>query len=119
MTTYTVYNPSSGTVYERGVTAEEAMHTILTYDGYRYEIRRGEITGTPTWDLWHSSGSENSFGGARRMVKTVVFSMEEDEKAARADIAQQVINAGWERLPECVSDEDYDLYHAPVEDEQP
>lgn len=118
MTTYTVYSAEHGSVYGRNLTAEEAMSKLLTHDGYRYEIRKGEYKGEVCWELWHSDGSQNSTRGARHMVKTVTFSFEEDEADATQEIAEEVIKAGWSRMPECMADEDYDAMQAEVAREQ-
>jgi hypothetical protein len=108
MTTYTVYRPFSGAVLNQGLTAVEAMYELLTYDGYRYEIRKGDFKGRACWDLWHSDGSENSPRGAFDMVKTAIHSFEEDEDKALQDIAEQVIYAdNWDRAPWALTDEDH------------
>jgi hypothetical protein len=115
MTTYTVFDGNdSSRLYGSGLTAEEAMSEILTYDGYRYEIRKGEFKGLACWELWHSDSSENSTRGARHMVKTVAFSLAEDEVTATREIAVEVIAAGWSRMPECVTDEDYHAMQAEI-----
>ena len=107
MTSYTVFDANdSSRIYGAGLTAEEAMSEILTYDGYRYEIRQSKfVNGRPCWDLWHSDGSENSPRGARHLVKTLAFSLESDEAVAAREIAEQVIYAGWPGMPECMTDE--------------
>jgi hypothetical protein len=62
--TYTVFDPQdTSRIYGRGLTAAQAMHEILTYDGYRYEIRKTEYRGAVCWDLYTSDGSENSVRG--------------------------------------------------------
>jgi hypothetical protein len=106
MTTYTLVD-HNGTVLNQGLTAVEAMDEILTYDGYRYEIKDSYLNGLVCWDLWHSDGSENSPRGASHMRPTILHSFEEDEAKARQDIAEQLIKAGWSRMPEAMTDEDY------------
>lgn len=122
MTTYTVFDSSDfNRIYGRGLTAVQAMNEILTYDGYRYEIRKSEFRGSVCWDLWHSDGSAASTRGARHMVKTVIFSLIEDEAHARQEIAEAVIVAGWNGLPEVMNDEDFKAMLAEItgQDEEP
>ena len=68
---------------------QSAVAEILTYDGHDYEIRPEEGSG---WCLWGTDNSRNAFGGSR-MVKSVFFSLIEDEEDATVaifcDVAKQ------------------------------
>jgi hypothetical protein len=113
MTTYTVFDAQdSSRIFGRGLTAEQAMHEFLTYDGYRYEIRK---TAT-SYDLYHSDGSENSTRSARHMVKTVVFSLLTAKSDAIKEIAERVVVAGWDG-PEIMTDEAFDAVLVEIEAE--
>jgi len=115
MQTYTVYGESTPLdAAERHLRATEAMDRLLSYDGYRYEIRRSEFNGRPCWDLWQSDGSENSTRGARHLVKTVVFSMAGNEAGATQEIAEKVCVADWPRMPFCMTDEAFDAMLAEI-----
>jgi hypothetical protein len=115
MTTYTVFDANdSSRIYGRSLTAFEAMSKILTYDGYRYEIRKSDFQGSVCWDLYHSDGSVYSTRGADHMVKTVIFSLIGDEAHAEQEIAEHVIAAGWDGLPEVMTDEDFDAMLAEI-----
>lgn len=108
MTRYTVFNSNdSDEIYGRGLTAIEAMHEVLTYDGYLYEIRSAKFHGARIYELWHSQYSANSTMGGK-LVKTVITSFASGRKAAIEDIAQQMITAGWDGRPDCLQDEDFD-----------
>ena len=105
MTTYTVISPS-GTVLDRNLTALQAMREILTYDGYAYRFRRNKAGGLY---LYHSDGSVNSTRGARHFVRCVGgINSSLPGIAGEREIAEQVIFAGWPRLPEAMTDADYD-----------
>lgn len=113
MTTYTVFTNSNATeIIGRHMSAEQAMDELLSHDGYAWQIRR-ENDGEG-WRLWHSDGSANSTRGARHMVKTVAFSLKDNEAAATREIAEQVCRAGWRRLPDCMTDDDYDAMMAQI-----
>jgi hypothetical protein len=107
VTTYTVYNPNDGVVYARGLTAVEAMSEILTYDGYRYEIRTAIYENLTFWELWHSDASGSSMRGASHMRKTRIYSAYPDATDAAEEIAREVIAAQWPRMPQCLSDAEY------------
>ena len=113
METYTTYTDSSGIEgAHRHLSAVDAMDNMLTYDGYRYEIRP-EADGNG-WRLWCSDGSENSTRGARHMVRTVVYSLDQSREFATFEIAERVIFAGWPRMPECMTDEAFDAMLADI-----
>jgi hypothetical protein len=115
MTTYAVFDSNDvSNIYGRGLTAEQAMSVILTYDGYSYEIQKSEFQGSACWELYHSDGSAASTRGARHLVKTVIFSLIEDEAQAAHEIAERVIIAGWSRLPEVMTDEEFDAMLAEI-----
>jgi hypothetical protein len=59
--TYTVFDPQdTSRIYGRGLTAAPAMHEIMTYDGYRYEIRKTEYRDAEWFDQNTSSLPSNS-----------------------------------------------------------
>ncbi|HEX5228759.1 MAG TPA: hypothetical protein VFW44_13665 [Bryobacteraceae bacterium] len=116
MTTFTVYNPNSGTELGRGLTAAEAAQEILGHDGHDYELRRdGEA-----FQLFVSRGSRNANGGNRGLTEAyshsrLIRSYAATEAAAWEEIADQVIHAGWESVPvQVVSDADYDAMIAEI-----
>jgi hypothetical protein len=64
MTTYTVFSVNnSASIAGQGLTLEQAAHTLLTSDGYEYEIREEDRL----FVLWISDGSRNSTRGARNL----------------------------------------------------
>jgi hypothetical protein len=102
MTKFTVFHQDdSGHIYGRGLTAVEAMREILTYDGRQFEIRSVEEKPYPHHDLW-SKNLNSSW------TKTVVSSYADTRKEAEQEIAQKVIDAGWDRHPEAMLDADFD-----------
>ena len=104
MTTYTVIAPS-GTVIDRNLTALQAMREILTYDGYAYRFRRDKAGNL---FLYHSDGSVNSTRNARNFVRCVGgINSALPGIAGQREIAELVINADWPRLPEAMTDQDY------------
>ena len=103
MTTYTVID-RDGTVIDRNLTALKAMAAILEHDGYAWKFMRAA---NGYLSLWHSDGSANSTRGARHFVKTVAGSPLAGLAGRRA-VARQVISAAWPRLPEAMTDADYD-----------
>ena len=48
------------------------------------------------------------------MVKTVIFSLVEDEAQAMREIAEHVIAAGWNRVPDVMTDEAFDAMLAEI-----
>jgi hypothetical protein len=104
MTTYTVIAPG-GTVIDRNLTALQAMREILTYDGYAYRFRRDKAGNL---FLYHSDGSVNSTRNARNFVRCVGgINSALPGIAGQREIAELVINADWPRLPEAMTDQDY------------
>ena len=105
MTTYTVLSPS-GSVIDRNLTALQAMREMLTYDGYAYRFRRDKAGNL---FLYHTNGSANSTRGARNFVRCVgEINSSLPGVAGQREIAELVISAGWPRLPEAMTDADYD-----------
>jgi hypothetical protein len=110
MSKYTVTDPS-GSVIGRGLTAVEAAHKILSYDGHEYILH-----GTPdgTWYLYVSRDSQNAEGGnggfttTYGALGTLIISFAESREAAWQDIAEQVIRAEWRDWPVAMDDDDYD-----------
>lgn len=117
MTTYTVYSPASGTEYGRHLDVTAAAEIILTHDGHEYEVR--PATDGIGFDLFVSRGSRNSFGGTRGMVpawrgRRPIGTSTMDPGQAWREIAAQVVTAGWDGVPEAMSDADYDAMLAEI-----
>ena len=109
MTTYTVINPSSGEPEGRHLSAEDAAAIILTHDGCDYEIRSaGE-----RFELWTRQEVANV-----KWSRTVISSYAATSVAAEAEIYQTVVDAHWERHPEAMTDESYDLMLVEIASEQ-
>ena len=109
MTTYTVLSPS-GSVIDRNLTALQAMREMLTYDGYAYRFRRNKAGGLY---LYHSDGSVNSTRGARHFVRCAEeINSSLPGVAGQREIAEHVILSYWPRLPEALTDEEYDYNNA-------
>jgi hypothetical protein len=118
MTTYTVINRSSGLPELRNAPAWQAAEIVLTHDGHDYEVRRVD----DHWQLFVSQGSRNTSTGPRGMTAAwdknrLVLSYEQDEAAAYADIGRQVVTAGWNGVPEVMTDADFDAMLASIEAE--
>lgn len=116
MTSYTVLN-NSGNVEGRNLTITDAASTLLTYDGYAFEIRRADpkwdTDGESQWDLWHSDGSRNSPRSARHMVKTVIGVYAASTESAWPLIAAEVIkHPDWHKGCDVMTDADYDAMMA-------
>lgn len=113
MTTYTVLSPASGTVYGRNLTAVEAAHEILGYDGHDYELRReGDA-----FQLFISRGSRNSFGGNRGLTEAfannhLIRSYAATETLAWEEIAAKILMANWDNTPAAMTDVEYDAIQA-------
>ena len=103
MTTYTVISPS-GSVKDRNLTALQAMREMLTYDGYDYRFRRNKAGNL---FLYHSDGSVNSTRGARHFRCIAGLHSAAPGLAGQRKIAEQVILSEWPRLPEAMTDQDY------------
>jgi hypothetical protein len=89
MKTYTIYEDGK---YRIGLSAEDAAHELLTYDGYEYQIRPAEDG--EGWELWISSASRNSTAWKGINGKSVIFNLEDDEAKARQEIFERVIWTG-------------------------
>lgn len=64
-TTYTVFRAdNAASIAGKGLTLEQAADTLLTSDGYEYEIRQED----GLFVLWASDGSRNSTRGARHLT---------------------------------------------------
>lgn len=91
MATYSVRNYDSGELIAANRSLEAAAEYLLRSDGFEWSIRR-EVDGEG-WRLWHSSHSAASVMGAKQSP-TSIFSLEEDESAATAEIFQRVVDFG-------------------------
>lgn len=66
-----------------------------------------------------SRGSRNSFGGNRGLTEAwagrkLIRAYAESEEAAWPEIAAQVIAAGWENVPDVMTDTDYDAMQVEI-----
>ena len=98
MTTYTVID-YNGYKIDGGLTAAEAAHIVLTYDGRDYEIRENEDGG---YTLWSRHPVAN-----RGWEPTVVESRETNRDAAENEIMEVAIESEWPRRPLVMTDENY------------
>jgi hypothetical protein len=103
VTTYTILDQNGERQYG-GLTAYQAMAEILTDDGHDYEIRP-EADGEG-FRLWTSTYSRNSTAWSG-LTESTIYSLQADEGAATQEIAEKIINAGWPRKPEAITDERY------------
>ena len=115
MTTYTVYNPNSGTEIARGLSAIQAAQEILGHDSHDYDLRRED----DCFQLFITRGSNASFGGNGGFTRAyshgrLIFSGAATEDAAWEEIADQVIKAGWQSIPQALTDDDYDAMRAEI-----
>lgn len=108
---YTLVDNVTGAALARGLTAEQVMMELLSYDGHEYEIR---FVGD-AWQLYTSRGSRNSRAGLGPMSESwangkLCRSSAADEAQARAEIAEHVVGAEWVGRygPEVMLDADYD-----------
>lgn len=87
----------------RGLSAAEAAHEMLTYDGWEYAIRR--VGGQYRLEI------RNQTAG-RPWGDTIIYSLEDDEAAATAEIYQRVVDFtgrdGGSWAGDCMTDESYD-----------
>jgi len=112
MTFYTIIDRNGG-VLARQMTLADAAITVMQYDGFEFDIRR-ELAGDG-FRLWTSRHSRNSPTGAR-LLESRIYSMEDDEDAARLDIYRQVIaRAHWFNGQEVMTDDQYDAMIAESE----
>lgn len=111
-TTYTVYNPNSGTELGRGLTAVTAAQEVLGHDSHGYELRREDNT----WCLYITRGSRASYGGHGGFVpaqagSNPIYSHAATEAEAWEEIALKVIDASrnpdWGRV-DAMTDAEYD-----------
>lgn len=115
MTTYTVISRDSGEPIDRHLTLAEAAHVILTYDGRQYEIRPdldvdGSCFCSTLWSRQQVAGRDWA-----PTVATSIYDVREHREQVEAEIWQQVIDAGWARHPEAMTDEAYDRMMAELE----
>ena len=94
--THVVY--ASNTTPDFCDSLEEAAITKLGHDGHEWDIHPAEDG--DGWDLWGSQFSCNSPAGGKPLVKTVIYSLNADEEAARQEIFQKVADAGWRGYPD-------------------
>ena len=112
-TTYTVFSGANGTVYDRGLSVEDAAHIILTHDGRDYEVRQATTErGHNIFELWTRQQVANIKWG-----RTVVYAVAETREAAEADIWRRVIRAQWANHPDVMTDRDYDAMLAEIASE--
>jgi hypothetical protein len=100
MTTYTTHRHGNNAL--SGLSVADAAREILTADGQDFEIRReGDC-----WRLWQR---KECAGVKWRAV--LIWSFEEPEDAAEADIFQRVVNrcleGRWDRYTHIMTDDAY------------
>lgn len=95
---------NQGECIAQNLTAYDAAVEILLHDGHQFEIRPAE--NEDGHDLWVSRASRNSPIGGRPLVKSAIFSIENDKALAERDIAGKVIAARWRGYPEAIFDVD-------------
>ena len=83
---YSISHDCSGDIIGTNLTAEQAAIELLTYDGHGYEIELND----GYWTLYVSSGSRNSTCGLGEYRESI-FSTEDEEEKARAEIFEEVI----------------------------
>ena len=89
----------------------------MEYDGHRYDIR--PAADGNGYELWTSQFSRNSTSGGRPLVKSVIFSLADDEAIAEAEIFKQVIdNSDWWMGCEVMTDAAYDAMMAELATEE-
>lgn len=115
MTTYTYPTDGSRINPRSGMTAEEVAVERLTHDGHLYEMR-AESGG---WQIYVSEGSVNAFGGAGRMVRgwannRLLYSADPNEAEAWQELALLVVFADWRRVPDAMTDEEYQRMMADI-----
>jgi hypothetical protein len=102
MTTYTTHRQNNNAL--SGLSVEDAAREILWADGQDFEIRREE----DCWRLWQRKECAN----VKWHAVSSIWSFEEAEDAAEADIFQQVVNrclkGRWDRYTDIMTDEAYD-----------
>lgn len=91
MTTYATFNQNDSADAVTGCTLRDAAQTLLTADGYRYEIRPHD-TG---YSLWVSQFSDASPLGGRPLVRSRFFSVERTQAAAEDEIFTAVVREVW------------------------
>ncbi len=101
MTTYTIHLDGKDAI--SGLSVADAAGEILTADGQEFKIFRDE---PDCWRLWQRQEVANV-----RWHALSIWSFEETEDAAEADIFQQVINrcleGRWDRYTEIMTDDAY------------
>ena len=104
-TTYTVMRAWDSDNAESGLSVSAAAEALLSADGYEHEFRPNE--NRPGLELWISKASRNSTG-PRGFNRSVFFSLDPDEAAAKAEIFRRVVDSGheWHGLM-VVSDEQF------------
>lgn len=100
---FTVVSPN-GTLIARHLTARDAMAEICLHDNHDYQIRRD----ADGFLLWVTQFSRASTLGGRPMVRSQIWSAEDDETKATDEIARKVIAARWPGYPEAIPDASYE-----------
>jgi topoisomerase IA-like protein len=85
----------NNSVIGTNLTTEQAAIELLTYDGYGYEIELKD----GFWTLYVSSGSRNSTLGLGAYRESI-FSTEDEEEKARAEIFEEVISEAGSWYPD-------------------
>lgn len=108
MTTYTVYRSDDSGKATQRLTLEEAARSLLTADGFDYEIRLEDGTAGSKWPrfvLWITQFSRNSPLGSRPMVASRFIG------ASHAEIHALVISEEWHGF-QAIPDAEFDANFA-------
>ena len=97
---FTVVHPNSGEAVRTGLTFEEAVIEVLSYDSGEFEIRLSDFLGY--WNLWTRTEC-----AGKPWSKTSINSFEIHRDDAELDIFRQVARARWPGYPEVWSDREY------------
>lgn len=116
MTTYTVFQANDSSIFTSGLSLADAANTVLTDDGFEWEIRP-DADGEG-FRLWASNASRNStaYKGLRQ---STTWSLASDRETAETEIFGKVIATGPGRSNgmEVVTDERFAAMLAEIDDE--
>jgi hypothetical protein len=105
VTKFTVYRTMDTDNFEAGLSLEEAAHSLLTQDGFDYEIRQDK---DGWFELFKSDGSRNSTRGARHFVSCAAGGY---YFRTREEIFAEVVKCEWHGF-EAMTDEDFQKFQA-------
>lgn len=116
--TYTVTR-KDGDVIARGLSAYEAMDAILSYDGYRWEVRAEKASDGETLFGLYTSSQSDAACGYYEMDTAYIGAWAKSGSEAMSIIAQKVIHRcrNWRDSPDCCTDAEYDAMLARTREE--